>query len=396
MNYEAGAAALIGLCLSSVLLLATLSWMVNHAHTRLTIAWLLGLATLVMLQSLEFLYHATDIFLRWPFFLKLVDPLVVLLPLTLYGYQRALQGDNIFHPRRQILLHLSPAVIVALMDVPYWSLPAAERIDWMLKVRIDESLWQPLAPYGNDYLAIIVGLSLLYWWRQRTLGYQARKARLGSWINKLQTVQLIIALSLLGRILLSQGFGWNLSVAFALAPTSAYLLYLMLSHAQLPQSLPPRQPANTQQKPGAEQALASQSRNTNSGNTGTDNGNATPAGSSAATDSNTQQVLFAELQQALTNGAFRDNELSLGKLAGMCGMTSHQASAAINQCSGSNFYDWLNQYRIDAAQQALRNSNTPVSRICFDVGFNSKSTFNTAFRRISGCTPTEYRRGNLG
>ncbi|MCT7358930.1 helix-turn-helix domain-containing protein [Thalassolituus pacificus] len=381
MNYEAGAAALIGLCLSSVLLLATLSWMVNHAHTRLTIAWLLGLATLVMLQSLEFLYHATDMFLRWPFFLKLVDPLVVLLPLTLYGYQRALQGDNIFHPRRQMLLHLSPAFIVALMDVPYWNLPAAERIDWMLKVRIDESLWQPLAPYGNDYLAIIAGLSLLYWWRQRTLGYQGRKARLGSWINKLQTVQLIIALSLLGRILLSTGFGWNLSVAFALAPTSAYLLYLMLSHVQLPQSHPPRQPLAMSPKPGSTDPASS---------------NATPADASAAAANNAQQELFAELQQALANGAFRDNELSLGKLAGICGMTSHQASAAINQCSGSNFYDWLNQHRIEAAKQALRDSDTPVSRICFDVGFNSKSTFNTAFRRFSGCTPTEYRRRNQG
>lgn len=386
MNYEAGAAALIGLCLSSVLLLAVLSWMVNHAHTRLTAAWLLGLSVLVMLQSLEFLYHATDMFLRWPFFLKLVDPLVVLLPLSLYGYQRALQGDNIFHPRRQMLLHLSPALIVALLDVTYWSLPAAERIDWMLKVRIDENQWQPLAPYGNDYLAIIAGLSLLYWWRQRIPGYQGRKIRLGSWINKLQSVQLIVALSLLGRILLSEGFGWNLSVAFALAPTSAYLLYLMLSHAQLPQSHPPRRPLVTSSKPD----------NTDPGSTDPDSSNATPADASAATANNAQQELFAELQQALANGAFRDNELSLGKLAAMCGMTSHQASAAINQCSGSHFYDWLNRYRIEAAQQALRDSDTPVSRICFEVGFNSKSTFNTAFRRISGCTPTGYRRGNRG
>ncbi|WP_286718001.1 helix-turn-helix domain-containing protein [Thalassolituus sp. UBA2009] len=387
MNYEAGAAALIGLCLSGVLLLAALSWMVNHAHTRLTAAWLLGLAALVMLQSLEFLYHATDMFLRWPFFLKLVDPLVVLLPLSLYGYQRALQGDNIFQQRLPVLLHLSPAIIVALMDVPYWSLPAAERIDWMLKVRVDESLWQPLAPYGNDYLAIIAGLSLLYWWRQHRQGYQGRKTKLGTWIKKLQTVQMIVVLSLLGRILLSQGFGWNLSVAFALAPTSAYLLYLMLSHAQLPQSLPPRQPLATSPKQDNRRP-----DNGKPGSTDPDNSSATPADSGAASDGNAQQELFAELQQALANGAFRDNELSLGKLAAMCSMTSHQASAAINQCSGSNFYDWLNQYRIDAAQQALRNSDTPVSRICFDVGFNSKSTFNTAFRRISGCTPTEYRR----
>ena len=377
MNYSIGAAALVGLCLSSVLLLATLSWMVNHTHARLTVAWLVGLAALVALQSLELLYHAADLFLQWPFFLKLIDPPVVLIPFCLYGYIRALQGDNVVQQRRALLLHLSPALIVALLDVPYWSMPAAEKIHWMLLVREDETLWQPLAPYGNDYLAIIAMLSLFYWWRQQLLGCPGRRTRLLHWIGKLQGLQMMIALSLLARIILSTGYGLNLSVAYPLAPISAYLLYLFLMQAQLPQPQMPRLVAGL------------------AGN------NSTPAAgviTETLPDQDTEQTalqpLFRELQQALQNGAFRDNELSLGKLAAQCGMTSHQASAAINQCSGSNFYDWLNQYRIKAAQQALRETGLPVSRICFDVGFNSKSTFNTAFRRLSGCTPTEYRKNS--
>ncbi len=376
MNYAIGAAALIGLCLSGVLLLATLSWMVSHAHARLTVAWLVALASLVVLQSLEFLYHAADLFLQWPFFLKLVDPLIVLLPFTLYGYIRALQGDNILQHRRTLMLHLSPALIVAALDVPYWSMPAAEKIDWMLRMRINEHEWQPLAPYGNAYLAIFAVLSLTYWWLQRRQGYQGRRARTNQWIDTLQGIYLIVSLSLFARIALSLSIDLNLSVAYTLAPVSAYILYLFLVQAQLPQA-PNARSAQRHSATAVEQTAEA--------------GHDTAAENDSEQDQGLQ-ALFNELEQALQAGAFRDNELSLGKLAAHCGMTTHQASAAINQCSGSNFYDWLNQYRIQAARQALRNSDTPVSRICFDVGFNSKSTFNTAFRRISGCTPTEYRK----
>ena len=183
MNYWAGGAALAGVCLSTLLLFSTLSWLVNHHHTRLTSAWLVSMSSLVLLQSLEYLYHVTDWFVIWPHFLKVVDPLVVLLPFTLFGYIRSLQGENILRPRKRMLLHFSPAIAVALLDFPYWSLPAAEKIEWMLLVRIDETAWQPLAPYGNDYLAIIALSGFVYWRQQRLLGYQGRKPKLGQWIS---------------------------------------------------------------------------------------------------------------------------------------------------------------------------------------------------------------------
>lgn len=94
----------------------------------------------------------------------------------------------------------------------------------------------------------------------------------------------------------------------------------------------------------------------------------------------------------MQSGLFRDNKFSLQRLALLCGFSTHQISAAINQCSGSNFYDWLNHYRVEAAQQLLKSSDKAVTTICFDVGFNSKSTFNTAFKKITGYTPSQYRK----
>ncbi|MEL7400141.1 MAG: AraC family transcriptional regulator, partial [Pseudomonadota bacterium] len=374
LNNGVGAAALIGLSLSSLVLLTAISWMANKRHEALSVRWLIAISALIALQSLEFLYHATNAYVRWPFFLKAADPLVVLLPMCLYGYIRSLLGNNILASRFQAALHLLPALIVALLDIPYWLLPAEERIYWMQQVLIDENRWQPLAPYGNYYLAIVAMLSLVYWWRQQQLGYPVRKTRLKNWVAQMQVIQLIIAASLLLRILLSELVGWQVSVAFALAPSCGYLVYLILSQSQLPQ------PARLKTPPDGVPASPDVSLLP-----GMASSKVAEVADIAVVD-----PLFIQLQNVLQQGAFRDNELSLGKLAQQCGISTHQASAAINQGYGSNFYDWVNQQRIEAAKQALTSSDEQIARICFEVGFNSKSTFNTAFRRMVGCTPSEY------
>lgn len=370
MNYIDGIPALISLCLSSVLLFACFSWLVNHQRTRLTTAWLSGLLLLAALQSLEFLYHAADWFIQYPFFLKLVDPIIVLIPFALYGYIRALLGENVARPRLRLLKHSSPAIVVALLDIPYWSLPAAERIEWMLKVRIDESFWEPLAPYGNDYLAIIALLGFIYWNHQRKLGTGlSPQAKLNRWITKLQWLQFVVFTTLISRIVLSTVFGTNVSMVFTLAPAMGWLLYQILTYSQLPQ----------------DKTALNTTSNIKPNNIETET-------LANATENNHLWIIFAELENEMKKGAFNDNEFSLSKLAGLCGFTTHQASAAINQCSGSNFYDWLNCYRIDAAKELLSSSALPVSDICFEVGFNSKSTFNTAFKKRVGCTPSQLRK----
>jgi AraC-like DNA-binding protein len=107
------------------------------------------------------------------------------------------------------------------------------------------------------------------------------------------------------------------------------------------------------------------------------------------------QLLFDELECRLKKGAYQDSALSLGKLAGSCGLTLHQAWSAINRCLGGNFYDLVNRYRVEEAKRLLRESGESVATICYRAGFNSKSTFNVAFRRHTGLTPKEFRRQGL-
>jgi AraC-like DNA-binding protein len=52
----------------------------------------------------------------------------------------------------------------------------------------------------------------------------------------------------------------------------------------------------------------------------------------------------------------------------------------------------VNHYRIEKAKSLLLQSDQQVSRICYDVGFNSKSTFYAAFKKVTGVTPGAFRK----
>ncbi|WP_421785610.1 helix-turn-helix domain-containing protein [Hyphobacterium sp.] len=89
---------------------------------------------------------------------------------------------------------------------------------------------------------------------------------------------------------------------------------------------------------------------------------------------------------------YQDPDLTVARLARRLGLPQRQLSEAINQCAGVNFHTFVNTARIDAAKAALRHGpSQTVLDIAFANGFNSKSTFNEAFRKLTGQTPSQFR-----
>jgi AraC-like DNA-binding protein len=104
-----------------------------------------------------------------------------------------------------------------------------------------------------------------------------------------------------------------------------------------------------------------------------------------------------KLQEALRGRRLHcDNRLSLRGLCQEIRENPHYVSQVLNQDLATSFHDLVNRHRIEDAKLALvRFPGKTVLEICLETGFSSKSTFNTAFRRHTGMTPSEYRSRQL-
>ncbi|RHX85592.1 helix-turn-helix domain-containing protein [Leptospira stimsonii] len=94
---------------------------------------------------------------------------------------------------------------------------------------------------------------------------------------------------------------------------------------------------------------------------------------------------------------YKQEDLTLKELADSVSITSHQLSEFLNEKIRMNFPSFINQYRISEAKKILLNEpERTVLSIAYEVGFNSKSSFNQAFLRFTGKTPKEYRKKGFG
>lgn len=95
---------------------------------------------------------------------------------------------------------------------------------------------------------------------------------------------------------------------------------------------------------------------------------------------------------------YTNSDLKLQDIALFLKLPPHQISQIINTELKCNFYTLINKYRIDQAKSQLIDSGKQhlnIIEIAYEVGFNSKSAFNTAFKKNTGLTPTQYKKQRL-
>ena len=88
-------------------------------------------------------------------------------------------------------------------------------------------------------------------------------------------------------------------------------------------------------------------------------------------------------------------DLSLSVLSDKLGLNRYYISHLFSQKLGMRFNDYVNSLRISEACRMLLNSDDSVTDICFHVGFGTLRTFNRAFIKHTGRTPSDYRKSAL-
>ncbi|WP_229731861.1 helix-turn-helix domain-containing protein [Chishuiella changwenlii] len=110
-------------------------------------------------------------------------------------------------------------------------------------------------------------------------------------------------------------------------------------------------------------------------------------------EKNTQIETLKEFM--IKNEPYLDSSLTIQNLAEQVEMPVKELSALINLYMNKHFFDFINEYRIEKAKEILKNPSKKeltILEILYEVGFNSKSSFSTSFKKYTGTTPTDFRK----
>lgn len=341
------------------------------------------LATLILVvMSHLFLIclDVKDMFLLYPH----CSRLSWLLPL-LYGPLILLLTQSITDPdfrmHRRQWLSLLPFAIYFFILLPYFSLPTADKLAYLSDSRLvaqQDFGWMNTL---TNYLHVgFVGSSLLTFYRnlrKRSQHFSNSDLIDVHWLKEFLWIVLSVMLfsvaTFYARKYRVAYLGSIYPAHFLLVVVLIYWIAFKLLHEKAALTPSPATAPAQEAEPAPKYAKSSLS-----------------------------DVLSDDIAQRVTTlmhseKPYLDNNLTLVELAARLDIPRHQLSQVINTAFGVNFFEFVNQYRLQEFKvQALDPSNQHLSLlgIALECGFNSKATFNQAFKKLEGTTPSDFVKKN--
>jgi len=112
-------------------------------------------------------------------------------------------------------------------------------------------------------------------------------------------------------------------------------------------------------------------------------------------ETNEQTILIIEKLKnfMILEKPYLESKLTIKQLADKLEIQAHQLSAIINENLNKNFFDFINEYRVEEVKNQIKNnSEYTLLGIAYECGFNSKSSFNRIFKKHTGKTPSEFQK----
>lgn len=337
----------------------------HHPHdANALLSWLLGLSSAILAGAT---FYNGGGFRIWPHLVVAFDPFVLLIPPLLYLYvQSRIHGA--LHWRITHALHLLPALVNLTILFPFYTMPAAKKIDYFLHRLQHPHAVGPIMAPRIVFPFFYVLLSILVLMRhRRSLPRNPlpphQRNLLWLWHLLLGILAVWSAIALI-HVYIPVGISEEefshlcnlLSSLFIFALGYRVLLHPEILHRDISGTEPAKY-----EKTGLAESDA--------------------------------QRIWHELE--LYMGArqpFLEPTLSLKELAERIAVPQHQLSQIINQKSGAGFYGFVNGYRIDQARRLMeRNPQDKLLTVAFASGFQSLSTFNRVFKDMTGLSPSRYR-----
>lgn len=116
-------------------------------------------------------------------------------------------------------------------------------------------------------------------------------------------------------------------------------------------------------------------------------------GKASATSHRNDQIREQLIHYFASEKPYLNADLSMQLLANHLKVPKHQLTEVLNQDLGKNFFQFVNEYRVAEVKKMLADPKLPwsIEAIGYECGFNSKSTFFTVFKNLTGMTPMQFR-----
>ncbi|MEP1741452.1 MAG: helix-turn-helix transcriptional regulator [Kangiellaceae bacterium] len=112
-------------------------------------------------------------------------------------------------------------------------------------------------------------------------------------------------------------------------------------------------------------------------------------------DLESEQLIFDELKKVLlAEKLYAIPRLSLTDVSKATSFLERDISRAINLVGKTNFCEFINQLRVDSVIKQLPLTDKTILEVALESGFNSKSSFNAAFKRATSMTPSQFIKNN--
>jgi AraC-like DNA-binding protein len=384
---------LLGFIVAGILFFANKS---DSFSARLLGAFLIAISMVALNNELM----ATAFYLHYPHFWRLVVAASFCVPPLGYLYVRSVLEQSYRFRRRDFLFFL-PAVLYTLTLLPFYILPADQKLEMITKIIANNRLIalepEGILPTGWGVMfRVIYGLItniaqfvLLANWKRKTLTVERKSFQNAAIFRWLFLFTLVMS-SLYALLIVTIAFQltllfsiWNI-VIFSITISILFICLYLLFQPSILYGLT----GWLQQEPFSVLEVI-------------------PPMDNAAVLEEKRNTLSIEQGQAFKqameghfhhNHPYRKPGYTIGNLSQELGIPSHQLSAFINQEYGKNFNELINDCRVDYLDEMLKtypeNYRFTLEALGKQVGFNSRPAFIAAVKKKTGLTPSAFFQKN--
>ncbi len=373
--------AFLGIVYSSVFSVAAIR---NKEWDTCIMLLFLFIQSLIIVQ---YVFYWSGLYIQYPFFNNISLPILLLLGPLLYMYIDLVCAEN--RQFRYYYWHFIPSIGVLIFLIPFYlnsfgiQLFEFRTYKYLLKIS-----YIPYFIMVIMMIYVVVNFTILF--KKHLVGH------IKGWLILLNTLFGLYVLSHIFYYLASRQpwytFETDQFVSLSSCASIVAIIYFSYGKKHIFNGLTLKESIQRNSTYLSERRAF---ENTTIAETNSDETQFVKYKNSGLTDNARNEVAQALSDLMQREKLYRESELKLETLAQKLGVERHYVSQVINQNFGVNFFEYINLLRIEEAKNLLLSSDTNILNIievAYQVGYNTKNTFNTAFRRIVGVTPSEFRK----